>query len=79
MRGWIAKLDEYLRVADREVLAGAGTVSHESAVQKAESEYAKFAHTRASLPQPVDTAFDEAIATSKAIEKSRTRKRGSPR
>jgi hypothetical protein len=79
MRDWIAKLDEYLRVADRDVLTHAGSVSHEAAVQTAEAEYATFAHARASLPQPVDAAFEEAIAASKAIEKSRPSKRGRTR
>jgi hypothetical protein len=35
MKDWIAKLDEFLKVSDRDILRHAGRVSHESAVEKA--------------------------------------------
>jgi hypothetical protein len=34
MADWISKLDEFLKLADREVLAHAGSISHAEAVQK---------------------------------------------
>jgi hypothetical protein len=39
MSDWIAKLDEFLRISDREVLDHAGRVSHEQAKGKAEAEF----------------------------------------
>jgi hypothetical protein len=39
MTDWIAKLDEFLRISDREVLDHAGRVSHEQAKGKAEAEF----------------------------------------
>jgi type I restriction enzyme S subunit len=39
MTDWIAKLDEFPRISDREVLVHAGRVSHEQALAKAEAEF----------------------------------------
>lgn len=46
MAVWIAKLDEFLKLSERELLAGAGSVSAEEAAQKAEEEFAKFRRDR---------------------------------
>ena len=32
MRDWIAKLDDFLRMGDREILTHAGKISHEQAL-----------------------------------------------
>ena len=37
-RSWIAKLEDFLRLSGREVLAHAGRISHERAVKKAEAD-----------------------------------------
>lgn len=42
MPDWIARLDDFLRMTGNEVLAHAGTVSHEQALEKATTEYAKY-------------------------------------
>jgi len=42
MRDWIVKLDDFLRLSDRQILSHAGKVSHEVAAAKAEAEYEKF-------------------------------------
>lgn len=49
LRDWKAKLDEFLRFNEREVLAGAGTVSHDVAVAKAETVYEEFTVRRRAL------------------------------
>lgn len=49
MADWIAKLDDFLRLSDREILAHAGRVSHDEATAKAEKEYERFARERATL------------------------------
>ena len=61
MRDWIAKLDDFLRLSDREILTHAGKVSHEAALAKAEAEYEKFRVLEAAKPSPVEKAFDEAV------------------
>jgi hypothetical protein len=77
MADWIAKLNEYLRLSDREVLDDAGKVSHEVAVARAESEYDRFAKQRAELPSQVERDFDASIEAVKQIESRRApRKRG---
>ena len=68
MTDWIAKLDDFLRLSDREVLDHAGKISHEQAQEKAASEYARFRRQQAGSPQPVDEHFDQAIEELKAIE-----------
>lgn len=68
MAGWISKLDDFLRLSEREILTHAGKVSHERAMEKAEGEYARFAAAQAALPSPVDRHFEEAIGMIKQLE-----------
>ena len=68
MADWIAKLDDFLRLGDRDLLEHAGKISHDVAVARAESEYERFAAHRASLPAPVEHDFDESVQAVKAIE-----------
>ena len=42
MKDWITKLDEFLKISEREILTNAGTVSAEVAAQKAEIEFNKY-------------------------------------
>ena len=42
MADWIAKLDEFLKLSERELLTNAGSVSAETAAQKAEEEFGKY-------------------------------------
>ena len=48
-RDWETRLDEFLRFNDRQVLPGAGTVSHQQATDKAAAEYERFAARRRAL------------------------------
>jgi hypothetical protein len=68
MADWIAKLDDFLRLSDREILRHAGRVSHDDAVAKAELEYERFAGARAALPAPVERHFEEAVRHAKQLE-----------
>src|SRR5579862_8032288 len=67
MTDWIAKLDEFLRLSDREILTHQGRVSHDAAVAQAEAEYEKFRTSQASLPSPVERHFEEAVTTTRQI------------
>ncbi len=42
MHDWIQKLDDFLRISEKELLTNAGKVSHEKAVEKAKVEYEKY-------------------------------------
>lgn len=66
MAGWIAKLDEFLKVADRDVLSHAGRVTHEQARLKAEAEFGKFHGARINAESEIERAFE---AATKQIEK----------
>jgi len=61
MRDWIAKLDDFLRVSERDILTHAGKVSHEQAINKARNEYEKFRSLLADQPSPVEKHFFKAI------------------
>jgi hypothetical protein len=61
MRDWIAKLEDFLRLGDREILTHAGTISHEQALRKAELEFEKFRARQLAEPSQVEKDFDEAV------------------
>ena len=46
MRDWIAKLDSFLRLSDREILSGAGKISHALAEEHAHAQFAIFEEHR---------------------------------
>jgi hypothetical protein len=61
MQDWIAKLEDFLRLGDREILTHAGTISHEDALSKAELEFEKFRSLQLAQPSQVEKDFDEAV------------------
>jgi hypothetical protein len=61
MKDWIAKLDDFLRTASRDILSHAGTISHEEALDKARAEYSKYQHHMLDTPSLVEQHFLEAI------------------
>lgn len=42
MEDWFKRLDEFLKLTDREILQNVGKISHQIAVDKAESEFEKY-------------------------------------
>jgi hypothetical protein len=75
MRDWIEKLDDFLRISDREILAHAGKVSHEEALARAEAEFEKFRRIEDAKPSPVEQHFIEAIKQVRQLEKGNRAKR----
>ena len=71
MTDWIAKLDEFLRISEREILDHAGSVSHEQALQKAEIEFEKYRQALLNEASPVERHFDEAVKTLKLREREK--------
>ena len=61
MRDWISKLDDFLRLGEREILTHAGTISHEEALRKAELEFEKLRVLQLAQPSQVEKDFDEAV------------------
>ena len=78
MRDWITKLDDFLRLSDRELLDHAGSVSHKAALAKAEAEYDKFRAIEDAKPQPVDVHLEEAIEHAKQIGASKGKQKPKP-
>ena len=56
MKDWIARLDDFLKMTGNSILAHAGSISHEKAVEKAKNEYQKFRAT--SLQEPTTAEED---------------------
>jgi hypothetical protein len=73
MKAWITKLDEFLKVSDREILKHAGNISHEEAIEKARNEYEKFRKQILEEPTPVERHFIEAVREVKKLEKGKPR------
>ena len=42
MYDWINKLDDFLRISEKEILTNAGKTSHKNAIEKAKNEYEKY-------------------------------------
>ena len=42
MAGWIQKLDDFLKISEKELLIDAGKISHQKAIKKAQVEYEKY-------------------------------------
>ena len=69
MKDWVARLDDYLRMTDSEVLQNAGKVSHALAEQKAKEEYQKYKKLHSGQLSRVEQAFLESVeATAKRLE-----------
>ncbi|MFC4819902.1 virulence RhuM family protein [Dokdonella ginsengisoli] len=61
MAGWIAKLDDFLRLSEHDILTHAGRISHEAALKKAEGEFERFQRQQAALPSRIERDFEAAI------------------
>ena len=78
MHDWIAKLDDFMRLSEREILTHAGSVSHEAALAKAEAEFENFRRIEDAKPSPVEQHFIEAIEQVKQLEKGKRAKKKKP-
>jgi len=67
MKDWVRQLDKFVEIYGKGVLEGAGTVSHEKAIEKAEKEYGKY---QVKTLSQVEKDYLETILTlQKKIEK----------
>ncbi len=57
MNDWSAKLDDFIKLSGRNVLIGAGKVSHIEALEKANVEYEKYRKELENVPSPVEAYF----------------------
>ncbi|WP_035259017.1 virulence RhuM family protein [Desulfatirhabdium butyrativorans] len=73
MKDWVAKLDEFLKVSERDILTHSGKVSYEAALEKARIEYEKFRKRALEEPSPVERHFVEAVNELKKLENHKPR------
>ncbi len=72
MSDWVTELDKFALNYGKWVLEGAGTISHDQALEKAEREYKKY---QAKTLSPVETAYLENIKSlQKKVEKETKQK-----
>lgn len=71
MKDWIVKLDDFLKLSERQVLTHAGTISHEIAAGKAEEEYEKFHAEQLNEPGEVEKHFEATIERLKTLKQPR--------
>jgi hypothetical protein len=75
MRDWIARLDSFLSLSDRELLTHAGTVSHDAALARAQAEFEKFQALEDARPRPVDLHFEDALEQARQIESAKAKRK----
>ncbi|MEZ5403731.1 MAG: RhuM family protein [Bryobacteraceae bacterium] len=79
LHDWTAKLDEFLRISDREGLTHTGTVSHAAAVSTALKEIDRYRAVEERKPQAVDAHFQEANEKTKKLDGLKGKARSIPR
>lgn len=78
MADWIAKLDDFIRLSDRAILAHAGRMSHQQAEEHAHAQYEQYEQEQRELTKAETSDFDEAarrIAEQAPPPKPRRRKK----
>ncbi len=73
MAAWIAKLDDFLRLSDRDVLTHAGRIGREQALEFSKAEFARYRQRTLEEPSPVERDFEEATRKLKALESEKRR------
>lgn len=68
MADWTAKLDDFLKLSDRDILTHAGRISADTAKLKAESQFEVWNTRVINEPSAVERHFAEAIGAAKRIE-----------
>lgn len=68
MQAWIGKLDDFLRLSERDILTHAGRISHESAVEHAGAQFDLYRQQQANKVTAVERDFDAATTKLKQIE-----------
>lgn len=69
MNDWIEKLHGFLQLNDRNILDHSGKISHQLAIEKAETEYDKY---NESMSKQIESDFDRAV---KMLNQSKLRKK----
>ena len=68
MKDWLATIDDYLKMARRDILTTKGRITHKQAIDKAHEEYEKYRKKQDELLSPVERHFIESIKELEALE-----------
>jgi len=69
MHDWITKLDDFIRLSDREILTHAGKISHALAEDRAHAQFAQYEGQRRQLEASQSTSdFDQTVEQIKKLE-----------
>ncbi len=71
MHDWIAKLDDFLKISERDILNHAGKVTADDAKAKAELEYSRYRALVDAQPRPVDKEFERVALELSKLPKPR--------
>ena len=75
-KDWLTKLDDFLRLSERDILTHAGKISKEAAEQHANIEFDKFKHRQLAEPSTAEKDFDKSLDELKQIEATAKKKGG---
>jgi hypothetical protein len=68
MRDWISKLDDFLRLSEREILTHAGRITHEAALEHANAEFDKFKKKQLAEKSAVEVHFETSLKKLEQLE-----------
>lgn len=67
MADWIAKLDDFLRLSEHDVLEGAGAISHAIAEEHAAAEFERYRESERALRDAESSDFDRFVANARTL------------
>ena len=80
MRAWIAKLDDFLRLSERNVLTTAGKISHALAEEHAYTQFAHYEEERRQFESAQsDRDFDQTVEQIKKLKSAKSKRKGDAR
>jgi hypothetical protein len=74
MADWITKLDDFLKLGERDILIHAGRITHEQAIEFAGQQFEQYRLQKINQTSAVERDFDEAARNIKMIEQGRKKK-----
>jgi hypothetical protein len=68
MQDWITKLDDFLRLSERDILTHAGKISNEAALEHANAEFDKYKQLRIEEKSIAEKDFEKSLQQLEKIE-----------
>jgi hypothetical protein len=76
MKDWITKLDDFLRLSERDILNHAGKISNEAAIEHANAEFDKYKQRQLAEPSVAEKDFEKSLKQLEKIEATAKKKKG---